>query len=500
MSQAALVQALTEGPVPLVKKRAMDAAILEQEVTGEKLSAILVRNGFIRHSELLKVILRVSPEILGEQSIHDIQVPYNILEKYGIVLVAESDAKLFVACLASQAAVRYVLKPYFPHAEIEFLPLNPAQLEAFLESAEAAEMRRKSSESGEDSLALDRLIHDALKHGASDLHFEPHTKHYTCSFRLNGVIEQHHAGTLEEYGRVVARLKDRARMDIAETRIDQGGSFSVMHMNRSIDMRVASMPLDGKAEGLVVRVLDGERINPDLNNLGITRIGQWRKGTSRRDGLCLIVGETGSGKTTTLSSTVRDMDRFGRNIVSIEDPVELRIPFVKQVSINPLVGMTFPRAIRGFMRYDPNVIVLGEVRDEETALNAVRASETGHLVLATLHAGSIGGTVARLRDMGVPVKDIRHLLRTVLVQMLVRTVCGNCGGAGCENCLNTGYDGRVPVSECVYFESESDVDRLLAGEKSWTEMKEDAIAKMHAGITDERELRRVFGAEIEKML
>ena len=129
MSQAALVQALTEGPVPLVKKRAMDAAILEQEVTGEKLSAILVRNGFIRHSELLKVILRVSPEILGEQSIHDIQVPYNILEKYGIVLVAESDAKLFVACLASQAAVRYVLKPYFPHAEIEFLPLNPAQLE-----------------------------------------------------------------------------------------------------------------------------------------------------------------------------------------------------------------------------------------------------------------------------------------------------------------------------------------------------------------------------------
>jgi general secretion pathway protein E len=227
----------------------------------------------------------------------------------------------------------------------------------------------------------------------------------------------------------------------------------------------------------------------------------WRAGIGRTDGLCLICGPTGSGKTTTLSATIKEMDRFALSVNTLEDPVEYRIPFVAQVNVNAAVGLDFARGIRAFMRADPDVIVVGEVRDTDTARNAIKGAETGHLMLATLHTGSIPGAVQRLRDLDIPIYELRHVLRSVLAQRLVRSVCVHCKGAGCNNCMNTGYGGRVPVSECAYFSSEEDVERMLAGERWWPTLLDDAVLKYKQGITDLRELERVFGTrEVELAL
>jgi len=238
-----------------------------------------------------------------------------------------------------------------------------------------------------------------------------------------------------------------------------------------------------------------ERVQPNLDRLGISHVGDWRRAVDRRHGLCLVCGPTGSGKSTTLTATVREMDRLGRAIYSIEDPVEYRMAYTGQVNVNPAVKLDFARVVRTFMRADPDVIVLGEVRDEETAQIAVRAADTGHMVLTTLHTGSVNGAIDRLRHLGVPAHDIKSLLRGVLVQSLVRTICRACHGAGCEACGNAGYAGRTAVSECAVFDEPGAVVAAAKGARNWRSLYEDAVAKFHAGVTTAAELRRVFGSE-----
>lgn len=288
-------------------------------------------------------------------------------------------------------------------------------------------------------------------------------------------------------------------MDLAERRIPQDGGFSTDYDGKMLDLRVATLPT-ANSEYIVIRLLDPDRVQPSLDGLGVTGVQDWRKGVSRPDGLCLICGPTGSGKTTTLNASIKEMDRFGRAIFSIEDPVEYRIPYVGQVSANPTLHLDFARAVRAFMRSDPDVIILGEVRDAETARNAVKAAETGHLVLATLHTGSIFGAVQRLRDLEVPAHELRYLLRTVLVQRLMRVYCHSCGGKGCAKCGNSGFGSRTVVSECAYFPGEADVTRLLNGEKWWDSMLVDGVNQAVRGRTSPEEVVRVFGAEATALL
>lgn len=245
---------------------------------------------------------------------------------------------------------------------------------------------------------------------------------------------------------------------------------------------------------MVIRVLDPDRVNPVLENLGITRLGEFRRGVSRPDGLFLICGPTGSGKTTTLNAAVREMDVLGKAVFSIEDPSEYKIPYVGQVETNDTVGLDFARAVKAFMRNDPDIIILGEIRDNETAQNAIKAAETGHLVIGTLHTSSIHGVLGRLKNIGVPDHELRYLLRGVLVQRLVRKVCKECEGVGCKSCGQTGYSGRTIVSECVYLHDETQVQAVINGERWWDTLLDDALKKSAAGITDAREIERVFGA------
>ena len=475
----------------LVSVTAMDAALAEQQVTSERLGAILTRNGFITRRALFEAILATNPDRMHGEQVFSARVPVDVLTELKAMVVAETETEVYIATTGSEYQARFRLTPYYPNTKIIFVGANHESVDTYLTDLNTL--------MSDDNNIVDRLLRQAARENASDIHIIPRYSSYSVFYRMLGVRHLVHEGTLDEYNTLSARLKDLSRMDLAERRIPQDGGFQTDYDGKLIDLRVATVPT-ANSEYIVIRLLDPDRVQPSLDKLGITNVLDWRKGVSRPDGLCLICGPTGSGKTTTLNASIKEMDRFGRAIFSIEDPVEYRIPFVGQVNANPLLGLDFARAVRAFMRSDPDVIILGEVRDPETARNAVKAAETGHLVLATLHTGSIFGAVQRLRDLEVPAHELRYLLRTVLVQRLMRVYCTSCGGKGCAKCGNTGYGARTVVSECTYFPGENEVTALLEGKTWWTSMMEDGVGRVEQGVTSAEEAIRVFGAEAEALL
>lgn len=465
---------------------ALDAALAEQRVTQERLGMILTRGGFITRRDLIDSILATNPDQIHGESLFSARVPFELLIRLRTMIVHESKTTVHVATMSREAQVRLELQEYYPDLKMEFVATNMEQLKNY--SAELDKLVNS-----DDSL-IDRLLRRAFTANISDIHIEPRFASFTVFFRYLGVRTHAYEGTLDEYNTLAARIKDLSRMDIAERRIPQDGGFQMEHNGKLVDLRVATAPVVN-GEAIVIRLLDPDKVQPSLDNLGISRVDDWRKGVSRSNGLCLICGPTGSGKTTTLNATIKEMDRFGKAINTLEDPVEYRIPFVKQVNVNPALGLTFARGVKAFMRMDPDVIITGEIRDEETARNAIQAAETGHLVLGTIHLNSILGVPDRLRDLKVPEYELTYLIRSVLVQQLMRTRCDHCHGKGCAVCLNSGYASRTIISECVYCRTENDVRDLLEKKKSWPTLLDDALSLMLKGKTDAMELIRVFGEE-----
>ncbi|MDD2222835.1 MAG: ATPase, T2SS/T4P/T4SS family [Pseudomonas sp.] len=472
----------------LLTAEQLHAALQEQKVSGARLGKILVRNGFLRQKNLLDILHEISPESMHEESVFLPEVPINFLKSTKTMITADLGDQVYVATMSSPSVVKQQLKNILIGREIIFAPVNPIRLAEYLS--------RLAESNNREQGAWETLVHSALEKQASDIHIIPRQSSYTAMQRRHGVLFLDHEGSLDEYMALASRIKDLSRMDMAERRKPQDGGFSVDHNGRIVYLRVVTVPTsDG--ERIIIRLLDPDSMNLALDSLGISGLAQWRKAVSRPDGLCLICGPTGSGKTTTLNATAREMNFMERAIYTAEDPVEYRIAYAGQVNVNPHVGLDFSEAIKTFMRADPDVIILGEVRDIETARNALKAAETGHLVIATLHTGSIIGAVSRLRDIGIEPYEMRHLLRGVMVQRLVRTVCQSCKGHGCGRCRNTGYQGRTIVSESTYLADEHAVDLVINGEKHWKTIIEDAIDKMQSGITDEKEIVRVFGAEVD---
>lgn len=475
----------------LLKKDQLEAALAEQRITQEKLGVILSRSGFVTRRALVDAILELNPARIHGEEFFSGRVPSDKLLAMRAMIVAETDKQVFVSTLGSERQALAELKPYYPDLEVVFVASNHEHVNNYLDQV-------KAMESSEDSL-FERLMRRAMRDNVSDVHIVPRYSSYSVFFRRLGVRHLAHEGSLDEYNTLSARIKDLARMDLAERRVPQDGPISIDHDGKVIDLRVATVPT-GTSEYIVLRILDSDRVQPTLDGLGITRLAEWRKGVSRPNGLCLICGPTGSGKTTTLNASIKEMDRFERAIFSMEDPVEYRIPYVGQVGANPSVGLDFARGIRAFMRLDPDVIVVGEVRDPETARNAIKAAETGHLVLATLHTSTIYGAVSRLRDLDVPAHELRYLLRSVLVQGLMRTACNHCHGKGCPVCQDTGYVGRTVISECAYFSNDKEVQRLLDGDVWWPTILDDAVLKFRQGLTTSDEVVRLFGAEAEALI
>lgn len=468
----------------LLSQQALDAALQEQIVTQERLGMILTRGGFITRAALLEAILATRPEMIHGESFFSAKVPPEVLLATKTMVVAETETQVFLASLASEAQARADIQEYFYGMELLFVAADIEKVDNYLEKVRAMHE--------DDDALLDRILRRAFTEGVSDVHIGPRYNSYTIMFRHLGVRHWAHEGTLDEYNALAAQIKDKSRMDLAERRIPQDGGFQMEINGKLVDLRVSTAPT-GNSEAIVMRLLDPDKVQPTLDGLGITRVAEWRKGVSRQNGLCLICGPTGAGKTSTLNASVKERNRFEEAIFLMEDPVEFRIPYTVAVNKNESVGLDFARGIKSFMRMDPDVIILGEIRDEETARNAVKAGETGHLVMGTLHTNSIPGTVSRLRDIGIPGHELADLLRVIMVQQLIRSVCRHCKGEGCPGCQGSGFGGRTIISECAYFPDAASVKRLLDGEIWWPTLLDDAILKCTEGVTTRDEVIRLFG-------
>lgn len=487
----------------LITPQVLYAASKEQEVTGEKLGQILVQNQYLSNSERVEAILEVSAERIAQETVSKTRIPVDKLVAHKIIISTIHDDGIFVATLGDERMVRRIVAEYYPGKKITFVPFSPTKFAPFI-----ANMRKSSD--AEDTVTtketvLDRLIYRAVSGGGSDLHFIPRGKSYSVYLRVNGVLEHEHEGPLDEFLAVAAQAKNRARLDSSKKHAPQNGSFQIEFNRKMVDLRVSASP-NIEGECVVIRIQDPESINKNIERLGISHLDKWKKATSRRGGLCLLTGGTGTGKTTTMYSTILNFDRQTKKIITIENPVEVRIAGISQVAVNEATGFDFNKALEAQLTQDPDVIAVGEVKNEETARTIVRAATSGHLVLGTLHTGSISETLDRLIGLGIKDHELRYILRGIMSQDLIRTVCKRCQGTctehdgfTCIECLGDGYDGRTLVSEVEYFHDHNDVDRLFAvregrEQPTWETIVEDAVNKYRQGITSEQELDRLFGA------
>lgn len=344
-------------------------------------------------------------------------------------------------------------------------------------------------------------IQEAKHNGSSDIHFESLESGAQVRIREDGILKIFRQIPLEHKNEVVSRLKIMAQLDISEKRRPQDGRIEVVLNNDKIDIRVSVIPTD-YGEKVVLRLLDQSAVELDLKKLGFPKLilEQFSETIQRPNGLILVTGPTGSGKTTTLYSALKAISTPEINISTVEDPVEYRLKGINQTQVKPEIGVDFAAALRSLLRQDPNVILIGEIRDKETADLAIRASLTGHLVLSTLHTNDAPSAISRLMDIGVENYQISSALSLVLAQRLVRRVCSTCQGKGCNTCKNTGYKGRIALYESLLMNdtlremisSQSSMVQFkeTAKEYGWTPLRVDGEAKIKQGLTTLEELNR----------
>jgi type II secretory ATPase GspE/PulE/Tfp pilus assembly ATPase PilB-like protein/8-oxo-dGTP pyrophosphatase MutT (NUDIX family) len=349
---------------------------------------------------------------------------------------------------------------------------------------------------------VDHIVAEGIASRASDIHLEAEEQGIAVRYRVDGVLRQ--AMTLPRMIGVplVSRIKIMANMDIADRLRPQGGRARVGANGVGIDLRVSTLP-SAHGEKVVIRILDGRTTARSLDSLGFARDESARihRLLDAREGLVLVTGPTGSGKTTTLYAMLRHLQLRGVNIVTVEDPVEYRTPGIVQVQVNEKAGLTFAAALRSILRQDPDIVLIGEIRDRETAAIAIQASLTGHLVLATLHTIDACGSIARMTDLGVEPQKMAAALKGVVAQRLVRRLCACGAPGGCARCGGTGYHGRIAVAEIVI--STPELERRVARGDSVPSLLEAAradgaasiwesgLAHVAAGETTPEELLRV---------
>ncbi len=379
---------------------------------------------------------------------------------------------------------------------------SDADLSRMMQALPAVEDLLEASDDAPIIRMLNALLTQAARDGASDIHIEPYERHSSVRFRIDGTLREVVQPNRALHAALISRLKIMAELDIAEKRLPQDGRISLRLGSKAVDVRVSTLP-SAHGERSVLRLLDKSEARLTLEAVGMQGrvLQQVEQLIGQPNGILLVTGPTGSGKTTSLYAALQRLDAAHNNILTVEDPIEYELSGVGQTQVNAKIDLTFAKALRAILRQDPDVIMIGEIRDFETAQIAIQASLTGHLVLATLHTNDAASAVTRLTDMGVEPFLLSSSLLGVLAQRLVRQRCKACAGQGCDACGHTGYAGRTGIFELLVATDEVRAQihqraaeselRATALRQGMVLMRDDGQRLVDAGITSAQELLRV---------
>ena len=551
-----------------------------QKANGGKLGLILVKLGFAKDEEITALLSKQYgvPSINLHQFEIDPAVikliPPETAQKYQIIPLSRAGATLTIAMtdptnvfamddikfmtgynvepvVASDGAVNDALEKYYPTKPkageqainpsaldaatraLEEMPIDAGDVEVLTELEEiSAEALQRQGEEAPVIKMVNIILMSAIQKGASDIHVEPYEKEYRVRYRVDGILYNIMTPPMKFRDAITSRIKIMAKLDIAEKRLPQDGRIKIRFadngVTKDIDFRVSCLPtLFG--EKIVLRLLDKDKLMLDMTKLGFESesLSKFEVAIAKPWGMVLVTGPTGSGKTNTLYSSISRINTPETNIMTAEDPVEFNLMGVNQVQVRENIGLNFAAALRSFLRQDPNIILVGEIRDFETAEIAVKAALTGHLVLSTLHTNDAPSTVNRLMNMGIEPFLVASSVNLICAQRLVRRVCSNCKqpqhmppqaliqagyspedaqsvtpmhGAGCEKCNNTGYKGRVGLYEVMEVTDElrelvlvgaSALElRRKAIDEGMITLRQSGLIKVKAGFTTIEEVAR----------
>ena len=563
-----IIQILSENK--LISAESLAQALKIQKEKGGSLSEILIKTKLIDEDKLLIAMSKVfsKPSIDLSRFKIDAEVlrliPVNICRQYHLMpisrfantltlamvdplnILALDDVKTLTGyhinpIIADSRGILQAIEQYYGQsskAEIEDLiqGISAENIELIQETKETElsldELGRMSQEAPVVSF-INRMMEQAVNLKVSDVLIEPQEKRLRIRFRIDGMLKEQPDGPKHMSPLVISRIKVISGLDIAEHRLPQDGRFKMKFGEREVDFRVSVLPTSFE-EKVALRILDKTRVSLDIDKLGFQEkaLTDLKKCAFRPFGMLLACGPTGAGKTTTLYSILKLVDRPRINIITVEDPVEFQIPGINQVNIQQEVGLTFASALRSILRQDPNVIMVGEIRDSETADIAIKSALTGHLVLSTIHTTSASGAVVRLVNMGIEPFLINSAVSCIVAQRLVRALCEKCKEAyalnedivaklklppqkkgehiffrakGCPHCLTTGYKGRFvaaevlvvspKIRELILNNAQEHSIKQTARLEGMQTLREDGIAKAQNGITSLEEVIRVTAAD-----
>ena len=540
----------------LIARRLLDAAGLERaqrvrQASDDRLHVLLSKLGLVTEREIAVGIAELLKLPLATEADYPDLLPYgdrvsaNFLREARVLPLADTDEGLVVAMADPLNTYAIGAMQLFAGKPVQVWVGVPADIEAALErlfgtaGGEVVQTLGDMADAENDIQRLrdlaseapvvrivNRLISKAAELRASDIHLEPSEQGLRARYRIDGVLRDIEPPPAQLRAAIISRLKIMARLNIAERRLPQDGRIRLAVRGKDIDLRVATLPTM-HGEAVVLRVLDRSSVALDFVSLGFEpeALQAYREALTRPNGVILVTGPTGSGKTTTLYASLIELNTPDRKLLSVEDPIEYQLDGINQVQIKPQIGLSFAHVLRSMLRHDPDVIMIGEIRDLETAQIAIQAALTGHLVLSTLHTNNAASTLTRLLDMGVEDYLLPSTLNGIVAQRLVRRLCLHCREAytplpellaqlglegqhlqfwcpiGCAACAQTGYSGRVSINEILIMtdlirrqilqHAESNELQRAAVAAGMRPMLQDGIAKVAAGVTSVEEVMRV---------
>ena len=523
----------------------LEQALAVKEATGKRLGEIVVELGFTTQQVIAGALAQqyelefVDLDVVTPDPDAVAQLPEALAHRYeaipvrflsdGVLLLAVSDptnvavaddlrlalGTSFRLAVAVRAQIERALSRFHRPA----LQLLPEQQDTGVAPVEAHARDERDLSSSEPTINLvNSLLTKALDEGASDIHFEPGAEQLSVRVRVDGVVRELATVPIHAQPAVTSRLKALGRLDLADRRSPQEGRASTHFGGDPVDLRIVAMPT-AHGEHVALRILTRRERAPQISELGMSTSAEeaFRTALEQPFGAVVVCGPSGSGKSTTLYGALDYLNRPNRAVLTIEDPIEHRLGGVNQVQVDVAAGITFASGLRTILRSDPDVVLVGELRDEETASMAITAATTGHLVLTTLHAHNAAGAIARLRDLGVDSSLVAGSLNCVVAQRLARRLCVDCRApaeasaegqlyraVGCPSCHGTGYRGRVALREVLPVQGEirSLVERsteeifAAAVRHGMTTLRDDGMRLALAGVTSVEEIRRVTGLRL----